>query len=324
MTDVLVGDVGGTNIRLACVITTDDGYSTLDRIRQYNGDDFPTLYDAIDAYIKQENAGQTPTSVGLAVACPVDGDFIQLTNRNWSFSQEALKSQLNSRRLVVVNDFSAICYALQDLIRTDQIYWLNSSKPGAQEFSGTVAVFGPGTGLGVSVMHFDGKHHALLSGEGGHTSFAPVDAEEIYLLDTLTQRFGRVSNERLLSGPGLENLYSVLAHQDSLPPLSATEITCRALEDNDPLCQRALTRFCKILGGFGGDLALSVGADAVIVAGGMVPRFLEYFEDSPFLNSFSDKGRFASQLAQLPVGVITHRFPGLLGIKTYTMEQLGD
>ncbi|ATG74202.1 glucokinase [Zobellella denitrificans] len=314
---ILVGDVGGTNARLAlCKRAT----GVLSAIRSYPTADSPGLEPVIRQYLAEQ--GVTVAEACIAIACPVQGDQVVMTNHSWRFSIAAMQAGLGLARLEVINDFTAVSMAIPALAPEDRCQIGGGEiRPGHP-----VAVYGAGTGLGVAHLVPCGDTWLSLPGEGGHVDLAPGNAEEEALLRVLRRRWAHVSAERLLSGQGLVNLYQALAELAGRAPeaLAPGQITERALGGDCALCQRTLALFCELMGRFGGNLALNLGTfGGVYLAGGIVPRFLDFFRDSGFRAAFEDKGRFSGYLAAIPVFLITHPHPGLLGAGAYLRQQLG-
>ncbi len=306
----LVADIGGTNARFATLRTT--GAPT--RLRVLACDDFPSLGEAVEAYLGSINIAQRPTRAAIAVACPVTGDRITLTNRkNWSFSTRILQRRLGLRYLAIINDFTAIALAIPTLKPADML----KIGPGKAVKDTPIAVLGPGTGLGISLLVPDGKRWLPVATEGGHVTLPAADQEDEAVIAPLRARFGHVSAERVLSGPGLANLYDSISAAAGKPaaPLTPAEITDRALAGSDRLATATLDRFCALLGTVAGDLALTTGAlGGVYIAGGIVPRFGRYLAKSPFRRRFEAKGRFKPYLRKIPVHVATADQPALKGL----------
>jgi glucokinase len=274
--------------------------------------------------------GVRPKRAGLAVACPIINDEVRMTNRAWAFSQRELKQTLGLNALHVINDFGAVAAAVPvlDLGDLQPLY-------GAADLPerGPITLIGPGTGLGVALLagdHRRGWH--VIETEGGHVSFAPQNDEEQRIANWASARFGRCSNERLLSGAGLSHIDAALrAHEASSARDAAAvelrapeDIVAQALEGHDVMARRALARFCAILGSVLGDTALVHGARSVVVAGGIVPRFIPFVRTSAFRERFLAKGRFADYLAAIPIHVITHPYPGLLGAAAALRQSLRE
>jgi glucokinase len=305
----LLGDVGGTNARFA--IYGKDGKTK--SVRVIPVDDYATLREAIEAYLTAEGIAKPLGAAALAVASPVTGDAVQLTNHPWSFSISELRRDLQIERLDVVNDFTANALAVPHLGREACL----SIGGGAAVPDTPIAVLGPGTGLGVSGLIPTKGSWTPLAGEGGHATMAASDDREGEVLARLRRRYGHVSAERVLSGPGLVNLYQTLAEIAGVTVESYTpaQISDPALADEEPLCRDALEMFCAMLGEMAGNLALTLGArGGVYIAGGIVPRLGTRFAASRFRERFENKGRFRSYLAVIPTFVITAREPAFLGL----------
>ncbi|MFQ5785178.1 MAG: glucokinase [Alphaproteobacteria bacterium] len=307
----LVADIGGTNARFALQRPG----ARPDPPVVLRCAAFADLESAVRAALAHAEPHAPPRDAAFAVAAPVLGDDVVMTNHPWRFSRPALAEALGLARLVVINDFTAVAWALPHLA-TDEKRKLGGGKAA---HGGALAVLGPGTGLGVSgLVPADGGWTAL-AGEGGHVDFAPGDAREAAILERLRRRFGRVSLERVLSGPGLENIYGALveiagAAQDDESP-SAAEIGERARAGGCPLARQTVEIFSAILGGAAGNLALTLGArGGVFVAGGIVPRLGSAFAVDAFRRRFEAKGRFADYLAAIPTWLVTAPHPALLGL----------
>lgn len=309
-THVLLADIGGTNARFAMAKL---GSLQLSEVQQLKGHDYASLEAAIAAYLTGlPEKFREPAGACLAIAAPIEGDRVTMTNLSWSISIEALKEALGLEHLLVVNDFKAVARSIPEL-RSNV---LEQVGRGEVRRGAPAVVLGPGTGLGVSALVDAGERVITIQTEGGHIGFAPSDPVEIRILEHLWNRYDRVSVERLLSGPGLLNLYEALGaiNGRSVESLSPREISERALAGDCPNCEEALARFFGILGSVAGDLALAVGAEGgVYVAGGIVPRMLEAFRRSDFRARFESKGRFSRYVAKMPSYVVTEPLPGLLG-----------
>lgn len=311
--DVLLADIGGTHVRFA--FTGRDPVEPLDTrsTRKYVVADFPSPSDAARHYLG--SVGANADEAVFAVAGRVEGDEARITNHPWTISSKRIRDALGLQSLHLVNDFAAQAMAVPLLRETDIVAIGGAAWPGVQACDATYAVIGPGTGLGVgALLRRDGCDHTLQT-EGGHVSFAPGTPEEIAILQSLSQEFGRVSNERLLSGAGLVNLHRTLAALagGDPAPLKPEDITARA-HIGDARCLRAIDVFCAILGAAAGDLALTLGAwDGVFLTGGLVPQLLPWLVHPGFRQRFEHKGRFAPAMAFIPILAVIHPEPGLLG-----------
>ena len=305
----LIGDIGGTNARFA--IAEDGAYRQLKHVEV---DRYPTLHDAIADYLKAlPETGRGELAGALAIAGPVLGDRISLTNAAWSFSIEELKKSLGLASLTIVNDFAANAYAIPHLTAQQKF----AIGPCPDDARGNIGVIGPGTGLGMSSLVPNGSGWTLVAGEGGHATLAASTEEEFAIIQMLWKRWSHVSAERVLSGAGLVNLYEALCALRGIEPLmlSPADVTRRAMDQSDEICVLAFDRFCDFLGSVAGDLALTIGAfGGVYVAGGILPRFKEAFAASGFRRRFESKGRFAGMLARMPTWLILEEQPGLIGL----------
>lgn len=308
----LIADVGGTNARFALTDLATDAAEVIEP-RTLATAEFASLQHAAEHYLAE--VGATPHSAAIAVASPVHGEEIRLTNRAWSFTRGELKQALGLRQLSVINDFGAVSWAIPALQPHEYV-----TLHGRDEtpLKGPVSVIGPGTGLGVAMLVGDAKRGwDVVETEGGHVSFAPLGDEETMIARWLTARFGRVSTERVLCGAGLSHIDAILRSDGSAPHDVAlrdpAEIVAAALEGHDVSARRALARFCAVLGSVAGDAGLIHGARTVMIAGGMVPRFIPFLRSSAFRERFLAKGRFVAYLESMTIRVITHPNPGLLG-----------
>jgi glucokinase len=304
----LVGDIGATNARFGLV--SPDGAIVHSGV--FADTDFATIGEAIRAYLAQANAFMSPHIGCLAIAAPVGGDEIRMTNHPWNFSRAALRDELGFERLEVINDFTAVALSLPRLGATDRMPVGGGSAVAGRP----IAVLGPGSGLGASGLIPTGTRWSPLTGEGGHVTMPAVTARENGVLEWMRRHFDHVSAERCLSGPGLVNLYNALAGLDGVPaaPYTAAQITDPGNAARDPLCREATAMFCAMLGTVAGDLALALGAQGgVYIAGGIVPRLGARFVESGFRASFEAKGRLSPYVAAIPTYVVTHRLPAFLG-----------
>jgi glucokinase len=270
--------------------------------------DYPGPVEAARAYL----AGRPVCQAVFAVATPVTSDWVALTNSPWAFSIEETRAALGLDRLAVINDFTAQALAIP-LLRDDERRQIGG---GAPEPGQAIGVIGPGTGLGVGGLLPIGTRWQPIPGEGGHVSLAPQDVVEDAILAHLRRRFGHVSDERVLSGPGLINLATALAAIEGVDleisdPLQVPE---RARSGECRFCSAALERFSAMLGAAAGDLALTLGArGGIYIGGGLCKRLGDLFDDERFRAAFVAKGRMARFLAPIPTYLVTRQDPGLLG-----------
>jgi glucokinase len=308
----LVGDVGGTNVRLALADITAPTPHLL-ASKSFLCADYSSLEEVIDAYLRNAPArAARPRAASIAVAGAITGGATAMTNGPWRISEAGLvEAGFASARLI--NDYTALALAVRHLGPQDLGSIGDAAGAAGDE---TVAVIGAGTGLGVSAAVRDGSAEAIATTEGGHMAFAPGDDVEIELLRQLAGQFGRVSLERLLSGPGLVSLRWALGRiaGRAVEPLTPEEIVTRAMAGDDGLCVETLDRFCAIYGAAAGEIALVFGArGGVYLGGGIAPRILGWLRQSAFRSRFEAKGRFAGYVKPIPTRVILHPYAALLG-----------
>ena len=310
----LLGDVGGTNARFGW---QDGSTADIQHVLVLPCAAHETLEAAIRSYLSLKNL-PAPRTCALGIANPIKGDAVRMTNHHWSFSISEMQRNLNLEQFKVINDFTALALALP-FIPASNLVQVGGASDMAQSIA-PKALIGAGTGLGVSGLipsHQIG-HWLAIAGEGGHTTLAAQSDDEYRVIELIRQRYGHVSAERVLSGQGLVDLYLALRQLQKQVPVDvsgAAEITAWALQDKDPLALQSLAMFTGFLGSVAGDLALTLGArGGVYLGGGMVPRWLGWFETSNFRERFEAKGRFSTYLKDIPVWVINApESPALLG-----------
>jgi glucokinase len=310
----VIGDIGGTNARFA--VAENGKYGEL---RHVEVSKYASLHDALTDYLNGLPGTKRPQAAALAIAGPVVGDTVGLTNLSWRFSIADLKQSLELSSLKVVNDFVAAAISVPYLPKQD----LFTVGPPFPEAEGTIGVIGPGTGLGVGGLLPNAGQWLPWAGEGGHVSLPTVTPEEDAILQVLRARWGHVSAERVLSGAGLVNLYEALCAIDGVTPsaLSPADVTDHAMRGTDPNCVKAFAHFCAMLGSVAGNLALTLGATGgIYVAGGILLRFKEAFAASPFRARFEDKGRLGSFVAKIPTHLILEESPALFGLANMDLE----
>ncbi len=307
----LLADIGGTNARFAFQSAPGEPLSD---IRVLPVADYPGVQEALHAYLA-DLAPRTVRAAAIAIANPVTGDEVRMTNHHWAFSQRALREAMGWDRLRVLNDFTALALALPVLPAAD-LRQLGGGQPVPRAAR---ALLGAGTGLGVSgLLPCGDGGWAPLEGEGGHVTLPAATPRERLLMDALAARYGRASAERVCSGAGLLDSLRILCEADGVAVQGierAADVTEAALRHGQPQALEALNMFCALLGSVAGNLALTLGArGGVYLGGGIVPRLGTWFDSSPFRERFEDKGRFGGYLRAIPVWVITAReSPALLG-----------
>ncbi len=324
VTPRLLADIGGTYARFT-VETAPGVFVHTASLRCAEHANFAA---AVSAYRRSLPGGEglTIEHAAIAIANPVEGDEVRMTNYHWRFSIEQMRQQLALGSLVVVNDFTALAMALPKL-GPHQRRQVGGGTPRERSVLG---LLGAGTGLGVSGLIPAAAGYIALGTEGGHTSFAPRDDREQAILRYGQRLYPHLSFERLLSGPGIELIHAALRDHAgaALAPLPAPEITRRALDGSCLHCMATLQVFCAVLGTAASNLAVTLGAlSGVYIGGGIVPRLGTYFDRSPFRQRFEDKGRFADYLQRIPTYVITAEnatFTGASAILAAQLKSLSD
>ncbi|MEA9586022.1 glucokinase [Xanthomonas sp. WHRI 10064A] len=318
---VLVADIGGTNARFA-LADVDASVPLLDDTsREFAVVEFASLGEAARYYLDQ--IGVQATQGVFAVAGRVDGDEARITNHPWVISRSRTAAMLGFSTLHLINDFAAQAMAIsllrpQDVVQVGGASW----QPAPIDQPRNYGVIGPGTGLGVGGLIIRNGRCFPLETEGGHVSFPPGTPEEIRVLEILSEQFGRVSNERLICGPGLVNIHRALSEIAGIDPgpLEPKDITARAAA-GDPRSARTIDLFCAIFGAIAGDMVLMQGAwDGVFLTGGLVPKVLESLQHSGFRQRFEHKGRFSAIMSRVPSLAVMHPHAGLLGAAAYAVD----
>lgn len=309
-TPLLVGDIGGTHVRLA-LATGDAGRPRLQHVQVFEAARFASLQACVLQYLHALSPRPTDAVLAIAAAIPEQAECeVRLTNRDWCFNREQLQTALGLRRLRLINDFAAIGHALPYLAAADVLCLQGEA---ALPLPGVMSIIGPGTGLGVALAVADSSGGwQTIATEGGHASFATVGDEQLALTQHLAASFGRISNERVLSGAGLSHM-DAFVRSDPGQLRTPAQIVTAALNSDDPSAHKALNLFCGVLGQVAGDIALIHGSRHVLLAGGLLPRFTQVLQQSPFLTRFADKGRFQARMQAMPVSLLVHPAPGLLG-----------
>ena len=321
----LLADIGGTYARFALEVRAGE-FSHMASLRCADHADFHAAVSAYLDGLPASDAGSTPLAqqiahAAIAIANPVEGDSVRMTNYHWQFSIEEMRQRLGLDTLVVVNDFTALAMALPRLAPGDA----RQIGGGEARMPNVIGLLGSGSGLGVSALIPSGGGWISLGSEGGHAAFAPRDEREIIILRHAWKQFEHVSFERMLSGPGLELMYRALAEAAGSPAeaLSAPEITQRALEASDAICVDTLDVFCALLGTAAANLAVTLGAlGGIYIGGGIVPRLGAYFDRSRFRARFEDKGRFRDYISAIPTFVITAEHATFKGASAILEAQL--
>jgi glucokinase len=305
----LLGDVGGTHARFALVY---GNKTPISQVKVLSTGQFPDLVTAVTDYLHQIGNPKVVNAC-IAIANPILGDVVEMTNNEWRFSIEKTRQTLGLEKLLMLNDWEAMAMAAP-AFGTNDLEQIGKGSPVENAPKGMI---GPGTGLGVSYL-VRSRHGdwVPIAGEGGHVSLSPSCEREADILRTLWQRFPHVSAERVISGMGLENLHQAICilNGTAAEPLDAVKVSQRGMAATDPACEEALDRLCRFLGNTAGNLALTLGArGGIYIGGGVIGQLGEYFAHSGFRAAFEAKGRFQKYMMEIPTYVIRKEQPALIG-----------
>lgn len=312
MTEIVAVDIGGTHARFTIAEVSNGRVQRLGEevtLKTHEHASLQTAWEEFGARLGRD----LPPAAGIAVAGPVQGEVLKLTNCPWIIRPALIPEKLGVDRYALVNDFGAVAHAVAQVEEGSFRNVCGPDRPLPED--GVISIVGPGTGLGVGqLLRRDGRYHVIET-EGGHIDFAPLDTLEDAILHQLRKRYRRVSVERIASGPGLANIHDALAaiEHRSVQSRDDKELWAAALAGTDSLAAAALDRFCLSLGAIAGDMALAQGASAVVIAGGLGLRLADHLPRSGFAARFIAKGRFERRMDDMPVKLITHPQPGLLG-----------
>jgi glucokinase len=313
----LLGDIGATNARFSLLAN-----GALGAVASFEVARHARFPDVVTEFLNQHRGQGQVADALIAVAGPVENGCCALTNCSWMIDAQELRATFGLAKVRVVNDFEATAFSLPHLMAAD----LHPIGGGRAVAGAPMAVLGPGTGLGVACLVPGAADPVVIASEGGHTTLAAASRREDALIDHLRQHFGHVSAERMISGFGLENIYQAIAALDGtkVSSHSAAEITKAALDGTCQTAQAALETFCSFLGAFAGNVALMFGArGGLFVAGGIVPRIVEFATRSQFRERFEAKGRFRTYLEAIPSNVIVHPAAAFVGLRSLAERHAG-
>ena len=309
---IVAVDIGGTHARFALAEIAGGRVVSLGDAITLKTVEHASLQTAWEDFARQVGS-PLPRAAAIAIACPINGDVLKLTNNPWIIRPAMIGEKLSVDRHVLVNDFEAVGHAVA---QADDAHFTHLSGPDVPlPAAGTISIIGPGTGLGVAqIWRSKGEYHVGAT-EGGHADFAPIDALEDALLKMLRQRYRRVSVERVVSGPGLADIYASLAAIEgrAVHAMDDASLWSLGMRGDDSLATAAIDRFCMALGSVAGDVALTQGGSGVVIAGGLGLRIKDILLNSGFGDRFRAKGRFEAMMAAIPVKLIIHPQPGLFG-----------
>ncbi len=309
---IVAVDIGGTHARFALAEVADGRVVSLGQEVTLKTAEHASFQTAWEDFGRSVGA-PLPEAVAIAIAAPVQGDVIKFTNNPWIIRPALIGEKLGVSAHVLVNDFEAVGHAVAQAGAEHFVHLCGPDTPLPPD--GTLTIVGPGTGLGVAHVWRGGGQYRVQATEGGHIDYAPLDSIEDAILARLRKRYRRVSAERVVSGPGLVDIYEALAGIEGRAVQQQDDKTLwqLAMSGEDSLAAAAADRFCLSLGSVAGDLALAQGGSGVVIAGGLGLRIKDILARSGFAERFRAKGRFEGLMASLPVKLITHPQPGLFG-----------
>jgi glucokinase len=312
---ILAGDIGGTNARLA-YFQPQNGHLRLISERVFPSREHSEFGEIVNEFL--EGSSTRPEVACFGIAGPVQNGRVETSNLPWIIEQSRLAKEIKLPATLLINDLEANAWGIGALAANDLVSLNRGSSPAV----GNQAVIAPGTGLGEAGLFWDGSHHHVFACEGGHTDFAPRDDLQIELLRFLRARFGHVSYERILSGPGLVNVYEFLSESeggknsalDTKKTDAAATISQAALNGSDPIAEKALEIWIAVYGAEASNLALkTMATGGIFLGGGISPKVLAKLQTPVFMKAFRDKGRLQPVVESIPVQVITNDKAGLLG-----------
>jgi glucokinase len=314
LSGILVGDVGGTHARFAIVDVSAKPWKVAEPV--VLDADFPSFRDAVRTGL--EELGSRPDAASIAVAGPVTAGTVTFTNRGWKASEDDLRA-LGFKHALLINDFAALAFSALDLPAHD-LRIIGPNLKGMDDQP--ISIMGAGTGFGVSCLARYRGRVAPISSEGGHMGFAPSTRREIEVLQVLTKRFPRVSIERILSGPGIENLYGALCEIEGIRTAGPDAATIqRNAESGDKVAGEAIAIFCSVFGSVAGDFALALGArGGVFIAGGVAQKLVKHFDEGDFRSRFEAKGRLSHYVRPIPTRLILNEDAAFLGAARASLE----
>ncbi len=311
----LIADIGATNARFALA-----GPQGITEEKVLKCQDYPGIAEAMEAYISGLKDGVKPLRAAVAIAGPVTGDRFEMTNHLWNFSIEETRLRIGLEKFVLMNDFRAIALGVPHM-KPEHLRQIGAGMPVA---NAPIGIIGPGTGLGVASLVWNGQRYQPVPGEGGHITMPARTQREFDIFRTLRYKYHHISAERVCSGKGLVNVYNglrILDGRDDLPDRTPEEISRAALSGACTLSAEALDKMIGFLGCAAGNLALTLGAmGGIYIAGGIVNQLGDYFYKSRFRDEFLAKGRFKDYLAPIPTFVIKHNFPAFVGLHAELLQ----
>jgi glucokinase len=321
--EIVAVDIGGTHARFAIAALHNENVSALGEVVTLKTAEFASFQTAWEEFGRIIGR-PLPRIAAIALAAWVKDEVIKLTNNPWIIRPALIKEKLSVDDYVLVNDFEAVGHAVARAGPQDFQHVCGPQK--SLDDNSTISIIGPGTGLGVAHLSRFGSRYHVHATEGGHMDFAPLDSIEDAILLRLRKRHRRVSVERIVSGPGLIEIYETLAAIEgrAVQSLDDTALWMLGMSNEDSLAAAAIDRFCLSLGSVAGDIALAQGGSEVVIAGGLGYRIKDILLRSGFQDRFKAKGRFSGLMESMPVKIITHPQPGLFGAAAAYAHKMGE
>jgi glucokinase len=314
---IVAADIGGTHARFAIADLRPGERPVLGPMSRYRTREHEGLASAWRAFAR-DCGGSLPHSASFGVAAPIDGDVLRFVNSGWTIDRRRIATELGLSRLSLVNDFGAVAHAVS-VMQGDELRHL-TGPAGSLPNEGLTTVIGPGTGLGVSLLLRRSGRTEVIETEAAHIGFAPLNEAEQSIADDLRERYGRASVERIVSGPGLIEIYRALGGGD-WDVGDAGGLWSAAIEETDPLAAQALELLVKCFGSAAGDIVLAHGANALVITGGLANRMIDKLDSPLFAGRFIAKGRYRARMERIPVRLATYSEPGLLGSAVAFMRE---
>lgn len=316
---IVAADIGGTHARFALAELAAGSRPAIGGMRKYRTRDYPGLAEAWAKFARDSDE-PLPRAAALAVAAPIEGEVLTFMNSDWRLDRHGLRDEIGVDKLSLLNDFGAVAHTVS-VTPADE--FIPVTGPGDLPEDGITSVIGPGTGLGVSILDRRGGDVRVIETEAAHIGFSPLDPEEEELADFLTGRYGRASVERIVSGPGLIDIYHFLGGAEAPEANRAGLLWDSAISGEDKVAERALSILVRSFGAAAGDIALAHGAMGVALSGGLANRIAHLLKAPAFEARFTAKGRYRDRMHRTPVRLLANQEPGLLGAAIAFQREFG-
>ena len=306
---IVVADIGGTHARFAIAELVPGERPRIGAMKRYRTGEYPGLASAWQRFAA-DSGGSLPASAAIAVAAPIEGETLWFMNCDWRIPRFTIAEELGLEQLILLNDFGAVAHAVS-VLREDELEPIHGPEQLPEQ--GVTTVIGPGTGLGVAMLARGPARVQVIETEAAHIGFSPLDPEEEELADAIVARYGRTSLERIVSGPGLIDIYRFLGGTGEFEPNRAGELWTAAIDGTDAIAVHALDILVRCFGAGAGDITLAHGAMGLAITGGLANRIKALLRSPTFAARFTAKGRYRERMHRVAVVLATYPEPGLLG-----------